>query len=168
MVAVGALAFGALAARWSEPSDLAILGGWFTALTVLLASDLDQRILPDLITLPMIVIALLLVVGGVDPLLEGNPLGLAGAIAGGIGAPAVLLITSTVLRGGIGMGDLKLAVGLGLLSGASRLVMGLLLASAASAVVLLALLATRRLSRRSVIPFGPVLIAGGFLAALLG
>ncbi|MBA2254889.1 MAG: prepilin peptidase [Chloroflexi bacterium] len=165
---MGALAFGALAARWAEPRDMVILVAWFAALMVLLATDLDRRHLPDLLTLPLMPIALLLVVAGFDPLLEGSELGLVSAIAAGIGAPIVLAASSRLLRGGIGAGDLKLAVSLGLFSGASRLGAGVVLALAASSIVLMVLLVTRRLSRNSVIPFGPVLIAGGFLAALLG
>ena len=37
-----AAAFGLLAARWSDPLDLAVLGVYVAALIVLLATDLDQ------------------------------------------------------------------------------------------------------------------------------
>lgn len=167
MMVVGALAFGALAARWTEPRDLLILGGWFAALTVLMATDLDQRILPDAITLPMIPIALVLVLAGIDPLLEGKDLALLSSLVAALGAPIVLAGMSLVLSGGIGIGDLKLAVSLGLMSGISRLFVGFLAASAASSILLVALLVSRRLSLKSPIPFGLVLIAAGFVAALL-
>ena len=55
VVALGAaVAFGLLPIRWQEPRDLVLLGIWFAALTVLVATDLDQRLLPDLVTLPLI------------------------------------------------------------------------------------------------------------------
>lgn len=167
MVFGGALAFGALGARWNEPRDLLILGAYFTVLTLLMANDLDRRVLPDVLTLPMIPIALVLVIAGLDPLLQGKDFALPSAFIAAVGAPLVLAGTSLVLRGGIGMGDLKLAVTLGLMSGITRLFTGFLLASAASSVLLVALLASRRLSLKSAIPFGPVLIAGAFVAALL-
>lgn len=163
----GALAFGALAARWTEPRDLLLLGVYFAALTVLLATDLDRRILPDRITLPLISLALLALLAGVDPLLRGRELALASGLIAGLVAPVLLLATSVVLRGGIGVGDLKLAAGLGLLSGASRLFVGFIVASAASSIVLVTLLATRRIRLHSPIPFGPVLIAAGMIAAVL-
>ena len=40
------------------------------------------------------------------------------------------------------------------------------MASIASAVILIVLIAGRRLTMRTAIPFGPILILGGMLAAL--
>jgi leader peptidase (prepilin peptidase)/N-methyltransferase len=167
VVAAGALAFGALALRWTEPGQLAVLVPYFAVLLVLLATDLDQRLLPDVLTLPLIPAAIALLALGLNPLLAGKELAWPSAIAAGVGAPLFLAVTNVVFRGGLGFGDVKLAAGLGLMSGVSRLFSGFLYASAASAVVLVALLATRRLKLRSAIPYGPVLIAGGFIGALL-
>ena len=64
------------------------------------------------------------------------------------------------------MGDLKLAVSLGLACGISQLVAGLIVASLASGIVLIALVLTRRLGLRTAIPFGPILILAAFLAVL--
>ena len=171
-VITGALGLGALPLRWSDPADLALLGAYFVALVVLMATDLDQKLLPDVITIPMAVIALVILGLTVtnlymNPLLESKGAPLFTALAAGIGAPALLAGTSLVLRGGIGMGDLKLAISLGLMSGITRLFAGFLVASAASSVVILALVASRRIGFKSAIPFGPVLIAGGMIAALI-
>lgn len=167
IVVVAITAYAGLALRWSEPRDLLLLAAYFAALVVLMATDLDQKLLPDVITLPLIPAALLLLLVGWHPLLDGRELAVASALAGGITAPAVLLVTNLVLHGGLGVGDLKLAVSLGLMSGLGRLVGGFVIASALSSVVLLALLGSRRIRLRSTIPLGPVLIAGGFVAALL-
>jgi len=162
----GAVAFAALAGRWSEPRDLAILGVYFAALLVLMATDLDQKLLPDLITLPLIVAALILTVTGLNPLLAGKDLPIASALIAGIGAPLLLYVLDVVVKGALGMGDLKLVAGLGLMSGVTRLFGGLVVASIASAVVLLVLIGAGRLTMRTAIPFGPILILGGMLAAL--
>jgi leader peptidase (prepilin peptidase)/N-methyltransferase len=164
---IGALALGALAWRWPAPQDQLVLGAWSAALLVLLATDLEQKLLPDAITLPLIPLALVAVLAGVDPLLAGKGQGLASAILAAIGAPALLLVTDRLLRGALGFGDVKLAVSLGLMLGVSRLLAGFLLASIASAVILLALIAARRLTLRSAIPFGPILIGGAWIGALL-
>jgi leader peptidase (prepilin peptidase)/N-methyltransferase len=164
---VGGLAFAGLPTRWSEPRDLLLLTLFFAALVVLLATDLDQRLLPDVITLPMIPIALVVLLLGADPLLAGKGLGTASGLIAGIAAPILLLASNLVLRGGLGIGDVKLAVSLGLVCGVSRLFAGFVLASAASSVVLVLLLLTRRLTLKSYIPFGPVLICAAFVAALL-
>lgn len=167
LAVAGAAVLGALPLRWSDPRDLLLLTAWCAALLVLAATDLDQRLLPDVITLPLIPLAFVAVVLGWDPLLAGKSLALPSAIAAGAGAPLVLALTDRLLRGGLGIGDLKLAASLGLVSGVSRLVSGLLLASIASGIVLVALIAARRIGLRTAIPFGPILIVAGFVAAVL-
>jgi leader peptidase (prepilin peptidase)/N-methyltransferase len=167
LVATGGLAFGALVLRWPEPAHLAVLAPYFAVLLVLMATDLHHRLLPDVLTLPLIPVAIALLLLGWNPLLAGKELAWVSAIAAGVGAPLFLIVTNAIFKGGLGGGDVKLAVGLGLMSGVSRLFTGFLYASAASALVLVVLLATRRLQMRSAIPFGPVLIVGGFIAALI-
>lgn len=167
MTAGGAIAFGALAARWPDPRDLAVLALYAGALIVLMATDLDQKLLPDLLTLPLIGYALLVLVLGWNPLLAGKDLGVPSALIAAIGAPALLLVTDRILGGALGMGDVKLSVSLGLMAGITLLVGGFLIASVLSAAVLLLLIGLRRLSLRSAIPFGPILIAGGIVAMLL-
>ena len=77
VVAAGAAVMGGLFWRWTEPRDLAVLVPFAVALLVLLATDLDQRLLPDLLTLPMIAVAAVVLVLGWSPLLAGKE----GAIA---------------------------------------------------------------------------------------
>jgi leader peptidase (prepilin peptidase)/N-methyltransferase len=163
----GALAFAGRASRWGDPRDVAVLGVYFAALILLLATDLDQKLLPDAITLPLIPFALVVLLLGWDPLLAGKGLGLVSGLVAGIGAPAALILTSRLFGGGIGMGDIKLAVSLGLMSGIYLFIAGFLVASIVFAALLLVLMATRRVGLKSAIPFGPILIAGGILGALL-
>lgn len=169
LVVVGAIFFGGLAVRWESDVRsliiLALIGG---ALLVLLATDLDQKLLPDLLTLPLIAVTGVLLVVGWSPLLAGKELGLLSGLAAALVAPAFLFITDRVLHGDLGEGDLKLAVSIGLLCGLYLLVSGLLIASIGFSVVLLVLIALRRLTLRSPVPFGPVLILTAFIAALLG
>lgn len=167
VVVASAATFALLLARWPDPGDRAVLGAYLAALMVLLATDLDQRLLPDLITLPLIPFALVVVLLGWDPLLAGKELGVASAIAAGIGAPLALLVTDRLFGGALGMGDVKLAVSLGLMCGVTRLLTGFLVASIAGAVVLLVLIASGRLGRRSAVPFGPILIGAGVVATVL-
>lgn len=161
------MAYAALAIRWPDIGQLGVLGAYFALLLVLMAIDLDQRLLPDVLTLPLIPVAAVLVVLGLDPLLAGKELAYLSAIGAAVAMPLFLLATNAILRGGLGGGDVKLAVGLGLMSGVGRLFAGFFIASAASSIVLVALLLSRRLSMRSPIPFGPILICGGMLAAVI-
>ncbi len=164
VVAAGALAIGALPVRFTDPRDLAIATIWFAALTILMATDLDQRLLPDEITLALIPLALAVLLLGWNPVLAGKDLGLASGIAAAILAPAFLALTGWVFRGALGIGDLKLSVSIGLMAGISQLVAGFFVAALLYGLVLGALLAVRRLARNSLVPFGPVLVITGYLA----
>jgi leader peptidase (prepilin peptidase)/N-methyltransferase len=169
LVATGALAGGGLSARWSsEPAALLVYGVLFVALLMLLATDLDQKLLPDALTLPLIVFSLVALVLNVSPAIAGKELGAASAVAAGIGAPLLLLVSDRIIGGDLGLGDVKLAASLGLLFGISLLIFGLLVASIGFAVVLVMLMALRRIGLRTAVPFGPVLIFGAFVAAILG
>jgi leader peptidase (prepilin peptidase)/N-methyltransferase len=169
VVTVGAIFFGGLAFRWgNDPRSLLILGIIGTALLVLLAIDLDQKLLPDLLTLPLIVVTGVILVLGWSPLLADKELGLASGVAAALIAPAFLFITDRILRGELGEGDLKLAVSIGLLCGISLLIRGLLVASIGFSAVLVVLIVLRRISLRTPVPFGPVLILAAFVAILIG
>jgi leader peptidase (prepilin peptidase) / N-methyltransferase len=168
----GAAAFGLLAGRWTEPADLLVLGIYVAALILLLATDLDQKLLPDLITFPLMAYALVVLVLGLNPVLEGKSQVLVAegdlsAVIAAVAAPALLAITDRLFRGALGMGDLKLAVSLGLMFGLSQLFVGFLIGTVAYAAVVLALVLSKRVSMKTAIPFGPALIAAGVLAAVV-
>jgi leader peptidase (prepilin peptidase)/N-methyltransferase len=144
---------------------LAIFGAWFVSLTIGLATDLDQRLLPDLLTLPAIPIALLYAVSGQNPLVG---VGLLGALLAAIVIPAVLYLPSIPFgAGAFGLGDVKFLIGMGLLLGFERSFAGVLVGLLVAGVVLVVLLVTRRIGRRSYVPFGPFLIFGAMWAVLL-
>ena len=163
----GLLVFAGLVLRYPDPRDQLVLGIYFAALIVLLATDLDQKLLPDLITFPLMLYGLVVLLAGWNPLLSGKELGVVSGLAAAIGAPTVLIVTNRLFGGGLGIGDLKLGVSLGLMFGISHLLAGFLLASIGSSLLLIVLIAARRIGLRSAIPFGPILIAAGILAALL-
>lgn len=169
LAATGGIAFGGLAARWlGNDVAIGVYGALFVVLLLLLATDLDQKQLPDAITLPLIAFSAVVLVLGWSPALAGKELGLVSGIAAGVAFPALLLITDRLLGGQLGLGDVKLAVSLGLLFGITSLFFGLLVASVGFALVLLALIAVRRIGLKTAVPFGPVLIFAAFAAALLG
>ncbi len=168
LTGAGAFVFGGLGARWLAEPGFLFLAAVSAALIVLLATDLDQKILPDWLTLPLIVLTGVWLLAGWSPLLAGKDLGIASGIAAGVLAPVFLFVTDRLLRGDLGDGDLKLAVSVGLLTGISLLVTGLLFASILFSVVLLALMAVRKIGLKSAVPFGPVLIAAAFVAVLIG
>lgn len=173
VVLASAATFGALAARWSDPLDFLVLGIYAAALMVLLATDLDQRLLPNLITLPLIVytaaVTLVSPLLGhpLNPLLADQDAGAISAVVAAIAAPAFLALTDRLFHGALGRGDLKLSVSIGLMSGLSLLLTGFLVAMTAFAIIIVVLVASRRITLKTAIPFGPALIGAAIVAALV-
>lgn len=163
---LGGLSLGALPLRFDEPLPLVLFGAFFVALTLLLATDLDQRLLPDVVTLPAIPIALAVGLLGLNPLVP--PEALPAAILAALAIPAFLFVVAIPFgSGAIGMGDLKLLVSVGLLAGLARAVAGVVVGALAAGVVLAVLLAARRITLRTYVPFGPFLIVGAYWAVLV-
>jgi leader peptidase (prepilin peptidase) / N-methyltransferase len=162
----GAVALGLLPLRFGvDVLALIAFGAWFVTLIVGLATDLDQRVLPDELTLPVIPLALLYAVSGMNPLVGG---GLVLAILAAVLIPAVLYLPSLPFgAGAFGMGDVKFLAGMGLMLGGDRALSGTLFGLIVAGVVLLVLLLTRRIGRKSFIPFGPFLIIGALWAVLV-
>jgi leader peptidase (prepilin peptidase)/N-methyltransferase len=158
--AMGAFAFWLLAERFVDAELVVqiLFGLWFATLVVGFAIDLDQRLLPDELTLPVIPIALIVDVTGRNPLVGAE---LLPAIAIAVVLPVGLYLASIPFgAGAFGLGDVKLLVGVGLMTGFLRTFTGLLSGLLAAGVVLAVLLATRRIGRRTFVPFGPFLIFG--------
>ncbi|MDP9484042.1 MAG: A24 family peptidase [Chloroflexota bacterium] len=181
VVAFGAVGLGALPSRFLvDPRASAVLtsaGGlpdglvlaifvaYVVVLVLLMATDLDQRLLPDVLTLPMIPLALLFALSGQNPLVGQA---LLPAVVAAILVPAVLYLPSLLFgAGAFGLGDVKLLVTVGLMSGAYRAVAGTVAGVIVAGVVILLLLGTRRVGLKSYIPFGPFLILGALWAILL-
>jgi leader peptidase (prepilin peptidase)/N-methyltransferase len=165
VMVIGAWAMYSLAGRFTDVGTFALFAVWFLVLELLLATDLDQRLLPDVITLPMIPIALVLAALGWDPLVRNQ---LLFAVIAALALPALLFALSIPFgAGAIGLGDIKLLVSVGLLTGLGRAVLGVVTAALLSGVVVILLLATRRVTLKSFIPFGPFLIVGAFWSVLL-
>ncbi len=163
---LGGASLAALPLRFDEPAALALFGAFFVALTLLLATDLDQRLLPNEITLPAIPLALLASLAGVNPLVPADALPL--AILAALAIPAVLFVAAIPFgAGAIGIGDLKLLVSVGLLTGLVRAVTGVIVGALAAGIVLVVLLAARRITLKTYVPFGPFLILGAYWAVLV-
>jgi leader peptidase (prepilin peptidase)/N-methyltransferase len=166
VIVLGSASLGALGVRFADPVPLAIFGSFFAALTLLLATDLDQRLLPDVITLPAIPLAVVFALTGLNPLVPPGILLIAAAVA--IGLPLLLWLVSIPFgAGAIGQGDLKLLVSVGLMVGPLRLVYGAVYGALLAGVVLVLLLVLRRITLRSFVPYGPFLIIGAIWAVLV-
>jgi leader peptidase (prepilin peptidase)/N-methyltransferase len=167
VAALGAAAFAGTALRFgSTPIPLAIVGLYVAALIVLFATDLDQRLLPDVITLPLIAFALLVYVAGASPFvptLEDFAWAAGAAILVPLG---LYLLAIPFGQGAIGQGDLKLLVSVGLLAGSGKLFYALVAGALLAGLTVGIMLFVRRISLKSFVPYGPFLIAGTLWAIL--
>ena len=165
--AIGAFAFWLLKQRFDGAEAIVsiLFGLWFATLVLGFAIDLDQRLLPDELTLPIIPFALLLDIAGRNPLVGAD---LWPAIAIAVVVPLGLFLAAIPFgEGAFGLGDVKLLVGVGLMTGFMRTFTGLLTGLLAAGLVLVLLLATRRIGRRTFVPFGPFLIFGALWGILV-
>jgi len=163
---VGDVGLGLLPLRFgADPLAFALFGAWFVTLIIGLAIDLDQRLLPDLLTLPVIPIAAIYAWSGANPLVGTE---LIAAMLAAVGIPALLYLSSIPFgAGAFWIGDVKLLAGVGLIAGGAAARGSVVFALALSGVVIVVLLATRRIGRRTYIPFGPFFIIGALWAVLI-
>jgi leader peptidase (prepilin peptidase)/N-methyltransferase len=159
----GAFAFAVLANRFeADPLALVLFGAWFATLVVGLATDLDQRLLPDVLTMPVIPLALVYDLTGRNPLVGAE---LLPAILIALVIPALLYVGSLPFEAGaFGIGDVKLLGGVGLMLGFIRTITGVASGAFAAGIVLAVLLATRRITLKAYVPYGPFLIFGAVWA----
>jgi leader peptidase (prepilin peptidase)/N-methyltransferase len=162
----GAIAMAAVPERFGDPGQRLLFGAVFAACVLLMATDLDQKLMPDVITLPLIVLGAAVLVWGGDSLVSRSPWWL--AVAGAVVVPGLLFAASLPFgAGAFGLGDVKFLAGVGLLVGLVRLVIAVFVGALISGLVIFVLLAARRITLRSYIPFGPFLIIGAIWATLL-
>lgn len=129
------------------------LAGIFTVLILLWAIDAQHLLLPDiyLVYLGLFVILHLWVTAAAAPRSA-----LLGVI---VGCGTLAAIWAATSGRGLGFGDVKLVLPLGLLLGGAGMVTVLFLAFMAGGVSAGYLLATRQAGLKSAVPFGPYLIA---------
>ncbi|MEQ4300632.1 A24 family peptidase [Plantactinospora sp. B6F1] len=165
---VAAAVFAALAARTDGVLPL-LAYAWIAGFGIVLGFvDVAVRRLPDRLTLPAAAgLAGLL---GAAALTSGQVGRYAVAAASALALAGAYLGLVLLSPGGLGPGDVKLAIGLGLATGwygwSSTLygaLAGLLLASGYAAV----LLRLRRIGRRDHLPHGPAMLTGALGAVLL-
>ena len=142
--------------------DSAVYAALFSALLVITAIDIAHYIIPNVITLPGIVL-------GVVCAATVLPVGLVNSILGllvGGGLLWVLAWLSPYLFGkeGMGGGDIKLLAMIGAFLGWKPTLLAVLVGAFVGSVVGVGLIALRVLRRDQYIPFGPFLALGAVVA----
>lgn len=141
----------------------AVAASLFCAVLVFLfVYDVKYQLVPDVVTVPAIVVALPLQWWIFDYSFQSLLIG--AAVGGGFFA-----LQYVVSRGRwVGGGDIRMGVLMGVLLGMTGILVALFLAYVVGAVVALGLLATKRLTLQSKMPFGPFLAAATVVTFLYG
>jgi leader peptidase (prepilin peptidase)/N-methyltransferase len=135
------------------------------ALIVLFAIDLEHQLLPNVITLPGIIVGFLcsLVAG------PGWMASLVGIVVGG---GVLYLVAEGYYRlrheEGLGMGDVKMLAMIGAFLGWKLTLVALMFASVSGSIIGIGLIAARRGSMNYALPFGTFLAIGAAVSATLG
>ncbi len=151
-----------VAGLWDDPLKIALGIALVTVLVPITLIDLEHRLIPNTLTAPAAVVAL--VIGlALEPGFVPEQL-IAGAAAGGFFFAAAALYPR-----GMGMGDVKLALVLGLYLGravAPAIFIGLIAGVLVGVVVIARKGAAE--GRKTAVPFGPFLALGAIVALFVG
>jgi leader peptidase (prepilin peptidase)/N-methyltransferase len=151
-------------ATWRFGISWSVLLAWFVVATLLCLAliDLDNMIIPSVITLPAAAVGL-----GASIALHPDKWWLYLASAGGASAFCFLLAVAWP-GGGMGGGDVTMALFVGAVLGYPAVLVGFFLAFLLGTLVGLYILIVLKGSRKTRVPFGPFLSVGTYVAYFAG
>jgi prepilin signal peptidase PulO-like enzyme (type II secretory pathway) len=168
--------------RYGFTWELSVLVIYCLLLLILLVTDIEQMLIPNVVTYPgfimVLLISLAIMLINVKPhwffsipasgvfMLVYNYL--VNSILGGLTGFILLLLVVIVSRGGMAFGDVKLAALIGMMAGFPIILVALFIGIIGGGLVAGILLLTRRRGRKDPMPFGPFLCLGGIAALLWG
>ena len=132
-----------------------------TVLLIVTFIDLDHKIIPDMITLPGIVV-------GILASLLLTPVGIVNAIIGVCLGGGLFFLVAILSRGGMGGGDIKLIAMIGAFLGWKAVLLTIFLSALFGAVVGIGLMVFKKKGRKDPVPFGPFLARGALMAMAWG
>jgi leader peptidase (prepilin peptidase) / N-methyltransferase len=145
---------------------LATYGLFVGALIVITFIDIDHQIIPDVISLPGVVLGLIFSVFGYAVPLWDSVVG--AALGGGLLYLVAVAYRAWAGREGMGGGDIKLLAMIGAFLGWQGVLVTLILGSFTGAVIGIALIVARGADSRLPIPFGPFLALGAVCTLFFG
>jgi leader peptidase (prepilin peptidase)/N-methyltransferase len=123
--------------------------------------DLEHQLILNVLVYPGIIIALVFSIFWPE-------LGIVNALIGGGIGFGLMLLPYVIYPQGMGAGDVKLALMIGLMTGYPEVFVTILLAIVSGGIIAIFLLITRLKKRREPIPFGPFLAGAAMVSLLWG
>ncbi len=139
---------------------------FFSALMVVTFIDLSHQIVPDVITLPGMVLGLLAASTVLPPGPINSLIGL--FLGGGLFYFVAILSVTLLKKEGMGGGDIKLIAMIGAFLGWKGMLLTIFLAALSGSISGLFLVLCRGRSRAEPIPFGPFLALGAMVSLFWG
>ena len=129
--------------------------------------DVREHRLPNVLTGSLLLSTLCLVTG--SAITVHNHHRLIESFVGALSLPTFYILVSLMTKGGVGIGDVKLSISVGLISGYfgwSVLWISTFLAIATGAIFSILSMIIGKVSAKDAIPFGPFILLGQLLALL--
>jgi len=158
---VTALLFALCYVKFGFTAELAVALLFVSLLVIINVSDIAYMLIPNkilLFFLPFLIVSR--IVSPLEPWWDS----LLGAVIGF----SVLLLIAVVSKGGMGGGDIKLFLLIGLVLGTIHTLLTLFLASVVGMIVGIIVLKVRGQGRKTPVPFGPSIAVGALLAYFYG
>ena len=133
----------------------------FSLLITISFIDLNEKIIPNLISYSGIIIGLILSI-------IFNHMSFISAILGLLIPSLLLLIIALVFQGGMGIGDVKLVGMIGTFTGYLYPLIGIFIGALVGSIIFLPLLLTGKINKKTKIPFGPLISLGTVIMILFG
>lgn len=161
MEAITALLFTAVFLKFGLTPELLVGLLFISLLVIITVSDIAYMLIPDKVLLPFAAVLLILrFVIPLDPWWD--------SIVGAAVGFSVLLLIAVLSKGGMGGGDIKLFLVIGLVLGTAGTLLTLFVASFIGTVVGIIILRIRKQGRKTPIPFGPSIALSAVLVYLWG
>jgi leader peptidase (prepilin peptidase)/N-methyltransferase len=147
--------------RYGFTGHMLLISVYMAIFLLITVIDMEHRLVLNRVIGPSILLAL--IAGSFTPGLSWKQ-----SLVGGLLGFGFFYIVALINPGGMGIGDVKLAAFIGLVTGFPAVIVALLVGILTGGLVSLFLVVTRIRSRRDAIPYGPFLVLGGVLGLLWG
>jgi leader peptidase (prepilin peptidase)/N-methyltransferase len=155
------LFFAFLLQRYGYSLNLVLVSLYTVILILVTVTDLEHRLIFNVIILPAILLALAIA-------FLPQSLAWPSALVGGVTGFVLSYVAALVSRGGLGGGDVTLSTFLGLILGFPHIILGLGFGVFLGGFVAFLLVVTRRVGLKSFIPYGPFLTITGWIMLVWG
>jgi leader peptidase (prepilin peptidase) / N-methyltransferase len=167
--ALNGLLYAAVFLQFGPGWHLPLFFLFVSAMIVITLIDLEFQIIPDVITLPGIVLGLATAEFFImDPFSMHSVLGFVDSLIGCLAGGIVFYLIAVLSRGGMGGGDVKMMAMVGAFTGWKGVFLTTLIGSVTGSIIGIGLIIFSGAGRKTKVPFGPFLALGSLITLFFG